>query len=272
MAKANTLTDRTITIAQAIPLIEILIHAQRPVFLWASPGIGKSDVVHQLAKSFKPTVEEAKAGMLPGIAVDMRLGQMMPTDVMGIPFFNKNGNGGSGSMDWATPSILPSASLAAKHKIVILFLDELNTAAAAVQAAAYQLVLDRKTGSGYKLPANVAIVAAGNRESDRGVTTRMPTPLSNRFVHLKLRSNFDSWMDWAIDHDIHPDIVGYLNFSPQSLDMFNPTDPAHAFATPRTWAFVNDIMRSGEIAEVMLSELVAGTVGEGTAVGFMAHR
>lgn len=266
--KINNSEDRSVTIAQALPLLEICIKAERPVFLWAGPGIGKSDIVRQLAESFLPTEEEAAAGLLPGIAVDVRLGQMMPTDIMGIPYYNKD----SKTMEWARPGVLPSGKLCSEHKIVVLFLDELNTAPATVQAAAYQLVLDRKTGSGFKLPNNVAIIAAGNRENDRGVTTRMPTPLANRFIHLKLRSNWDSWFDWAIKNDIHPDIVGYLSFAPQYLDQFDPTNPDHAFATPRSWKFVNDIMQVPDVNDTQLADLVAGTVGEAVGIQFMAHR
>ena len=268
MAKKDSISERSVTISQAVPLMEICIKAERPVFLWAGPGIGKSDIVRQIAESIVPTAKEAAAGLLPGVAVDVRLGQMMPTDIMGIPYYNKD----TKTMEWARPGVLPSGKLCSEHKMVILFLDELNTAPATVQAAAYQLVLDRKTGSGFKLPDNVAIIAAGNRENDRGVTTRMPTPLANRFIHLKLRSNFDSWFDWAIKNDIHPDIVGYLSFAPQYLDQFDPANPDHAFATPRSWKFVDDIMQVPGVNDEQLAELVAGTVGEAVGIQFMAHR
>jgi len=267
MAKNNT-NERTVTITQLIPLLDICIKAGRSAFLWAGPGIGKSDVIHQIASRYLPTEEESAAGMLPGVAVDVRMGQMMPTDIMGIPYYDKE----TGTMKWAPPSILPSAEFCAKHKMVILFLDELNTSPAAVQAAAYQLVLDRKTGSGFKLADNVSVIGAGNRDTDRGVITRMPSPLANRFTHFKLRSNWESWFDWAILNNIHHDIVGYLNFAPQYLDQFDPKSPDHAFATPRSWKFVDDIMKVPGVTDEQLSELVAGTVGEGVAIQFMAHR
>ena len=114
-------------------------------------------------------------------------------------------------MAWAPPAELPTEEFAAQFDNIVLFLDEMNSAAPAVQAAAYQLILNRRVGQ-YKLPDNVLIVAAGNREADKGVTYRMPAPLANRFVHLELAVDFDDWFQWAVENDIHQDVVGYLNF------------------------------------------------------------
>ena len=82
----------------------------------------------------------------------------------------------------------------------------MNSAAPAVQAAAYQLILNRRVGQ-YTLPDNVYIVAAGNREADKGVTYRMPSPLANRFVHLEIKVDFDDWFAWAVQNDIHQDVT-----------------------------------------------------------------
>ena len=61
------------------------------------------------------------------------------------------------------------------------------------------------------------IVAAGNREADKGVTYRMPAPLANRFVHLEMRVDFDDWFQWAVTNNIHKDVVGFLTFSKKDL-------------------------------------------------------
>ena len=227
---------------------------QRPVFLWGPPGIGKSELVADITKELK------------GHMIDLRLGQMEPTDIRGIPFYNKD----NGKMDWAEPVDLPSAELAAEYPIVVLFLDEMNSAAPSVQAAAYQLILNRRIGK-YVLPDNVVIVAAGNRESDKGVTFRMPTPLANRFIHQEMKCDFASWQEWAVNHNIHKDVVGYLSFSKQDLYDFDPKSASRAFATPRSWTFVSEFL-DDEGDDDTTMNLVAGTVGEGLAVKFMAHR
>jgi len=173
-------------------------------------------------------------------------------------------------MSWAPPSELPSEEFAKQYDNIVLFLDEMNSAAPAVQAAAYQLILNRKVGT-YKLPDNVMIVAAGNREADKGVTYRMPAPLANRFIHLELAVSFDDWFEWAVANNQHADVVGYLQFAKQDLYDFDPKSPSRSFATPRSWSFVSELLED-DLDENTTTDLVAGAVGEGLAVKFMAHR
>jgi len=245
---------RTITPNAAKSRISHAIRKMRPVFIWGPPGIGKSDVVHQIGEDMGAHV------------IDVRLSLWEPTDIKGIPFYSSD----TGKMEWAPPIELPDAETAAQHDKILLFLDEMNSAAPAVQAAAYQLVLNRRVGT-YKLPDNVFIVAAGNRESDKGVTYRMPAPLANRFVHLELACGFDDWFGWAVDNKIHKDVVGFLNFSKKDLYDFDPKSPSRSFATPRSWTFVSELLEDDIDAETMM-DLIAGCVGEGLAIKFQAHR
>ena len=229
---------------------------KRPVFLWGPPGIGKSEVVQEIADE------------LGGYMIDLRMAQMEPTDIRGIPYFNKENN----KMDWAEPVDLPSEELASQYPVVILFLDEMNSAPPAVQAAGYQLILNRRVGK-YKLPDNVVIVAAGNRDSDKGVTYRMPMPLANRFVHVEMRYDFAAWQQWAVNKGIHKDVVGYLSFAKQDGYDFDAKASSRAFATPRSWVFVSDMLADENgIDNDTLYTLVAGAIGDGLAAKFMAHR
>jgi hypothetical protein len=173
-------------------------------------------------------------------------------------------------MVWGAPSELPSEEFAAQYDHITLFLDEMNSAAPSVQAAAYQLILNRRVGT-YKLPDNVSVVAAGNREADKGVTYRMPAPLANRFIHLELAVSFDDWFSWAIDNNQHTDVVGYLTFAKKDLYDFDPRSSSRSFATPRSWSFVSELIED-DLDETTTTDLVAGSVGEGLAVKFMAHR
>jgi hypothetical protein len=115
------------------------------------------------------------------------------------------------------------------------------------------------------------IVAAGNREADKGVTYRMPAPLANRFIHLELAVNFDDWFQWSVNNNIHKDVVGFLTFSKKDLYDFDPKSPSRSFATPRSWSFVSELLED-ELDENTTTDLVSGAVGEGLAVKFMAHR
>jgi hypothetical protein len=247
--------NRTVTAIGARKAIKKCFAKKRPLFLWGPPGIGKSEVVAEITRE------------MGGYMIDLRLGQMDPTDIRGIPFFNKE----LGKIDWAPPIDLPDEELASQYPVVVLFMDEMNSAAPAVQAAAYQLVLNRRIGK-YRLPDNVVMIAAGNRESDKGVTYRMPTPLANRFVHIEMKPDFAVWQDWAVKNNIHKDVVGYLSFAKQDLYDFDAKSSSRAFATPRSWVFVSELLADEDTDETTTTDLVAGTVGEGLAVKFQAHR
>ena len=251
----ENVATRTVTPNSAKASIKHALTKKRPIFLWGPPGIGKSDIVQQITDSLPNSH-----------LIDIRLSLWEPTDIKGIPYFDSN----SGTMVWGAPSELPDAEMAAQYDNIVLFLDEMNSAAPAVQAAAYQLILNRRVGQ-YNLPDNVLIVAAGNREADKGVTYRMPAPLANRFVHLELAVNFDDWFQWAVTNNINTDVVGFLTFSKKDLYDFDPKSPSRSFATPRSWSFVSELL-DDNLDENTTTDLVSGAVGEGLAVKFMAHR
>jgi len=246
---------RTLSPNKAKTALQVAMQKKRPIFLWGPPGIGKSDIVAQITDSLSNSH-----------LIDIRLSLWEPTDIKGIPYFDSNAN----KMVWGAPAELPDEAMAAKYDHIVLFLDEMNSAAPAVQAAAYQLILNRRVGQ-YRLPDNVIIVAAGNREADKGVTYRMPAPLANRFVHIEMGVNFDDWFNWAVNNKVHQDVVGYLQFAKQDLYDFDPKSASRSFATPRSWSFVSELL-DDNLDEGTTTDLVAGAVGEGLAVKFMAHR
>ena len=142
-----------------------------PVMLWGAPGVGKSQIISQIAARHNAPL------------IDIRLSQMEPSDLRGIPF--RDGD----RVEWAIPSMLPNEKTHGANGI--LFLDEITSAPPSVSAAAYQLILDRKLGD-YEVPKGWAIFAAGNRQGDRGVTYTMPAPLANRFSHFDFEVNVGS--------------------------------------------------------------------------------
>ena len=231
-------------------VVDQLIVQKLPVFIWGAPGIGKSSIVKQIAAQNRL------------IFLDLRLSLLDPTDLKGIPFFDAAHQEGV----WAKPSFLPSDP----ESKGILFLDEINTAPPAVQASAYQLILDRKVGE-YTLPEGWSIVAAGNRENDRGVVYKMPPPLANRFVHFEMEVDFDDWKGWAYQHKIDRSIIGYLAYDKSMLFTFDPTSNEKSFATPRSWEYVDSIIKSG-IKETLLLESITGAVGREAAVGYMSFK
>ncbi len=307
----------------------------RALFVWGPPGTAKSQVGQFVATE-------------DGIAfIDLRLSQMDPTDLRGIPYPVKRF--GLDSVRWAPPEQLPrdidlaevveirfaetvrvhipnpvgsngihyctEPSFAAKSltpglvaRVVasglnwaevglfaegaesgpvipgalrlsvtgktraILGLEEFNSAPPSVQAAAYQLVLDRRLGE-YVVPEGVFIMGMGNRETDRGVTFKMPTPIMNRFVHVEMRVDFEDWQAWALANTIHPQVVGFLSAFKEKLFQFDPGTAARGFATPRSWEYVSEILyANSDISDHAMSVLICGAVGDDSGLQFMEYR
>ena len=196
-----------------------------PVMIWGAPGVGKSQIILQVAE--KHTVP----------LIDIRLSQMEPSDLRGIPF--RNGE----MVEWAVPAMLPDAKRHGEQGI--LFLDEITSAPPSVSAAAYQLILDRKLGQ-YEVPEGWAIFAAGNRQGDRGVTYTMPAPLANRFSHFDFEIHLDDWVAWAYKNGIDDRIIAFVRFRPELLFDFDPAHNPVAFPSPRSWEFAHRALQKFE--------------------------
>jgi len=219
-----------------------------PVMLWGPPGVGKSQMVAQIARRHSVPV------------IDIRLSQMEPSDLRGIPFRAEE------RVEWAVPAILPDAR---RHGASgILFLDEITSAPPAVSAAAYQLILDRRLGD-YEVPGHWAIFAAGNRQGDRGVTYSMPAPLANRFSHFEVETNLDDWVAWAYANGIDERVIAFLRFRPELLFDFDPAHNPVAFPSPRSWEFAHRGLRKFENHSDLLQGALQGCVGP--AAGIELH-
>ena len=216
-----------------------------PVMIWGAPGVGKSQLVAQVAKQHDVPL------------IDIRLAQLEPSDLRGIPFRTDD------LVEWAIPRMLPDA---ARHgETGILFLDEITSATPAVSAAAYQLILDRRLGE-YQVPDNWVIFAAGNRQGDRGVTYSMPTPLANRFTHYSFDVNVDDWVLWAHQHGIDERVIAFLRFRPELLFDFDPALDPVAFPTPRSWEFAHHALQKFQTDNLILANALQACVGDAAGV------
>ena len=224
-------------------VLDTLLAQPWAVFIWGAPGIGKSSIVRQVAERHD----------LP--LIDIRASLLDPTDLRGIPMLENH------RAVWCPPSFLPSRDM----QPGILFLDEINAAPPLVQAALYQLILDRRIGE-YVLPQGWHIIAAGNRREDQAVTFKLSSALANRFIHLNLEVNHEDWHDWALGRGIIPEITAFLQYRPQLLTA--KSDGKEAFATPRSWEMASDVIKQfGSIQDAR--DVLPGIVGSGPAVEFM---
>lgn len=228
--------------------LQSLIDADIPCFIHGSPGIGKSYIVNDIA--LQNDLE----------LIDVRLSQLDAVDLRGIPTISNN------QTKWMPPIFLPSD----ENSKGILFLDELNSAPLSVQAAIYQLVLDRKIGE-YTLPKAWRIVCAGNKIDDKGIVFKLPSPLINRMVHIVLEAKYDDFKIWAIKNDIHPFIIGFLGFRPDLLSTEVPssTETNPAFCTPRAWNMLSNILKRNENLNG-IHPIVYGAVGFSAGIEFIS--
>ena len=223
-------------------------------FLWGPPGIGKSRAIYELAEAM---------GKECGVAVkvtDVRLLLFSPIDLRGVPVADAERK----FTDWLMPRIF--AMDEGEGCVNLLFLDELSAAPQSVQAAAYQICLDRRIGE-HILPSNCIVLAAGNRMTDQSVSYKMPKALCNRLMHFEIRTTFPAWRKWAVEHGIDSRIIGYLAFDNGKLCV-EPEAADMAYPTPRSWAFVSNLIHTMEEDLSVLHPLISALVGTDTAMEF----
>ena len=260
---------------------------RRGLMIWGGPGLGKSALVAQQAKAINYKL------------LDIRLSQMESSDLRGIPV-PINLDTPQVSVIWAIPHMLPrryvdefgrmhatckfrdksgvlkdgvyDAATDTEYDGVIIMLDELPSAAISVQASSYQMVLDAALGE-WLAPQNCVVIAAGNRETDRGGTYKMLKPLENRFTHVEIKADYEDWVENAVNESYHPDVIGYVSAYKAELYQFDPKSSSRGFATPRSWEATSDIIRGDpNIPHHVMFSMIGGTVGDGIAAKFMEHR
>ena len=214
-------------------------------FVWGPVGVGKSQIIRQVGLSL-------------GLAelLDIRLSQFDAVDLRGLPTVSSDGT------RWLTPALFP------RDGTGILLFDEMNSAPRDVQAACYQLALDRQLGE-YEVPEGWVIMCAGNPASEQGITHAMARPLQNRLCHLTLEPDLTEWCHWALQAHIRPEVIGFLRFRSELL--FQP----HLEA--RTWEFVSWALEAHERRAAQrpakpqtASYLFAGLIGNAAAAEFVA--
>lgn len=223
-------------------------------FLWGPFGVGKSAGIRQLAAAL-----EKNTGKIVNVT-DVRLLLFSPVDLRGVPVASADG-----FSDWLKPRIFDMEP--SDECVNILFLDELSAAPQSVQAAAYQITLDRVIGE-HKLPDNCIVIAAGNRTTDKSVSFAMPKALCNRLLHFSIRSDVASWIEWAYANRIDERIIGFIAFDNSRLNI-TPATGDFAFPTPRSWSFVSTLLKASNSNDMSdMHTLISSAVGIEAAVAF----
>lgn len=224
----------------------------RALFLKGKSGIGKSQTIKQASDLLAQHIPNWQG------VIDLRLSQMEPTDLRGIPVEK------DGKTHWLAPSFLPEPDTAG----FILF-DEITSAPPSIQAAAYQYILDRCMGE-HRIPDGWMVLAAGNMTSDRGVTFQMAAPLLNRMCEVTVTTVLDDFINYALPAGCRPEVISFLKDRPEFLHKFEGKGAIEPFPSPRSWFAVSDGL-SLDLQPADRIEMITGDIGYEAATTFETH-
>lgn len=253
-----------VSLTSAAALVMESFRAGVVPMLRGSPGIGKSMVIHAVAKALNRLV------------IDARFAGFDPTDVNGFPGLDME----KGIAQYYPLDTFPlegqelpiNPLTGEQYAGWVLFMDEFNSAPRAVQAASYKLVLDRMVGQ-RKLHKEVYMCAAGNLDTDGAITEEMSTALVSRICNLQVFCELKGWMDWANNGGVDTLITSYLQFRKENFYLFDPSKPDRPFACPRTWEFTSEYVKVWNADSVKVADrlpILAGLLDEAAAHDFKA--
>ena len=198
-----------------------------PMVGFGKAGVGKTVSIHELANK--------RFGKGKGYK-EIRLITMTPVDMVGVPDIvevtNRDGTK-QRVTEWVSNGMLPTVERDGEEGILVI--DEITSAQPDVRAAAFQLLDSSRSLGSYKLPEKWKVIALGNGEDDGGVFNGMEAAFLNRLSAFRIEADFDSWKNWAIEHEIHPVVLAYLQMNQDKLHQMPVDGAAEVFPSPRSW-------------------------------------
>ena len=238
--------------------LEVCIDLQHPAIVTSPPGVGKSQILRQVADKLNRKF------------IDVRAAYFDAIDVRGFPMPDVK----NGVVKFLKPRFIREAETAAQEGFdgsVIAF-DEMLKAPPATQNALNQALLDRQIDE-HKIPDDCAMIAAANLASHRAGSYRVNTDIANRLLWFELDVDLNDWCRYALAQGAPSELVAFIRYRPHLLHQFDPDADEPAFPSPRMWlervAEMMTYPKSLNSAELEMYQSAVGKMAATELYGFL---
>ena len=223
---------------------------QRPVLLMGPPGIGKTQIMEQIAA-------EEGVGL-----VAYTITHHTRQSAIGLPFIEKRTYGGE---EFSVTEYTMSEILASVHQLMertglregILFLDEINCVSETLAPMMLQF-LQCKTFGNQRLPEGWLIVAAGNPPEYNKSVRDFDVVTLDRVKRIDVAEDFVVWKEYAYRKGLHGAVISYLDIKKDSFYRVETTVDGLQFATARGWEDLSELIFAYEKLGLRVDREVVG--------------
>ena len=176
---------------------------QRPVLLLGAPGIGKTQIMEQIAR-------ECRVGL-----VSYTITHHTRQSAIGLPFISKKEFGGK---EYSVTEYTMSEIVASIYNKIektglkegILFIDEINCVSETLAPAMLQFLQCKMFGN-HEIPQGWVIVAAGNPPEYNKSVREFDVVTMDRVKKIEVEPDFAVWKEYAVKNQLHPAVISYLS-------------------------------------------------------------
>ena len=217
---------------------------QRPILLMGAPGIGKTQIMEQIAR-------ECKVGL-----VSYTITHHTRQSAVGLPFIKEKtfGQETFSVTEYTMSEIIASVYEKMEKtglKEGILFIDEINCVSETLAPMMLQF-LQGKTFGNQKVPEGWVIVTAGNPPEYNKSVREFDVVTLDRIKRINVQPDFEVWKEYAYEQGIHPAVISYLELRRKNFYRMENTVDGRIFATARGW---EDLSRLIQVYEALGKEV-----------------